>query len=315
MKTALFSFIPISDRSMVASVKIARFLENTLQMPAIWTTAIEEHSNLDVLFIVNGAYLYCRVLEELSIAILGAKRIVWVQNDYTIIPPPNDSGATSPFRNAFVARRKVGKPHIDYWTTCEKESKATPLSNYINWNCLTLLDKPLKPTITHKDVAYYGSYRSGRVKAFKRFFNEPRCKIALSSPSKKFNELYRHPLIQHSATTPDLLRWLSERGLGLYLEDRRSHSEFHSPPNRFYEMLSAGLPMVFEEEAGATLRKAGYDPAEFLVSNPLSVARALDLRDKIKKKQYEHWYSLALVEHGLLEKKVKAAYKQLENGL
>jgi hypothetical protein len=312
MKTALFSFIPVSDNSMVASTRIASFIENELQMQCIWDERIANYTDLDILFIVNGAYAFCKVLEELSLAILGAKRIVWVQNDYTIVPPINDGSATSPFRNAFVARRKVGKSHLEFWTTCEKESKATPLSTYINWNCLSMRAKPLSSSLTSDDVVYYGSYRRGREAAFERYFKLPKCKMTISSPSRKFGEIYQSNMIKHVGRVEDLSKWLSERGLGLYLEDRKSHREFHSPPNRFYEMLSAGLPIAFEEEAGMTLRKAGYNPAPYLVGGALPLARMLDLRNKIQKEQFQTWYNIALAERNALSGKIKAAYKQLK---
>jgi len=314
MKTVIFSFIPATERSMVASTKVARFLSNELQKPLIWDDQIADCTNLDLLFIVNGAYGFCKHLKELSLAILGANRIVWIQQDYTIVPPINNGDAKSPFRQAFVARRKMGKSHLEFWTTCEKESKATPLSTYINWNCLSMLAKPLPSNMHENDVAYYGSYRVGRIKAFDKFFKDPRCNITISSPSKKF-ESYANEKIKAIGIADDLLKWLSERGLGLYLEDRKSHNEYHSPPNRFYEMLSAGLPMVFEEEAGMTLRRAGYNPEKFLVSNAVHAARMLEERSKIKKEQQMLWYNTALAERDGLHGKIKAAYKQLEGAM
>jgi hypothetical protein len=310
-KAVIFSFIPVSSRSMVASTRIASYLENELQIPCIWDASIEKCDSLDFLFIVNGAFAFCSVLEELSVAIRGAKRIIWVQNDYTISPPINDGQAESPFRKAFVQRKAMGKSHLEYWTTCEGAAKATPLSTYINWNSLSMLAKQLPSATFSEDVVYYGSYRKGREKYFDRYFDKPKCNIIISSPSKKFAERYRDGLIKHQGAAPDLLKWLSERGLGLYLEDRKSHREFHSPPNRFYEMLSAGLPMVFQEEAGMTLRKAGYNPEPYIVRNALELARKLDSRPKIKQEQ-KAWYTTALVERDGLSAKIKAAYKQLD---
>lgn len=312
MKAVIFSFIPVSTKSMVASTRIARFLEGELQFPCVWTEEIEKHSDLDVLIIVNGAYAFSQALEPLSVAIRGAKRIVWVQNDYTIVPPINNGKATSPFRRAFVQRREQGKSHLEFWTTCEKESKATFLSTYINWNCLSMLDKQLPASTFSEDVAYYGSYRTGRERAFVTYFEHPKCNMTISSPSRKFGERFRDSKITHIGVVDDLLKWLSERGLGLYLEDRKSHGEFHSPPNRFYEMLSAGLPMVFEREAGYTLRRAGYNPEKYLVSSALEVARKLDLRPSIKQEQRTSWFNTALAERNGLSGKVKAAFKQLE---
>ena len=312
MKTALFSFIPVSKNSMVASTRIAAFLENELQIQCVWNDEISNHTNLDILFLVNGATAYCRVLDELSLAVLGAKRIVWIQNDYKIYPPINDGNAASPFRKAFLARRMHQKPHLEFWSTCEKESKATALSTYINWNCLSMRAKQLSANVTGDDLVYYGSHRDGRVKAFERYFNQPKCEITISSPSKKFAELYRHPSIKHLGVVDYLSKWLSERGLSLYLEDRKSHNEFHSPPNRFYEMLSAGLPMVFEQETGRTLRRAGYNPEKYMISNSLQAACLLDQRDKIKKEQYRAWYDIAIAERNALSQEIKEAYKRLK---
>jgi hypothetical protein len=165
--------------------------------------------------------------------------------------------------------------------------------------------------MVHNDVAYYGSFRVGRVKAFDRFFANPQCLMVLSSPAKQFRERYLHHYVQQVGVQPDLFKWLNERGMGLYLEDNKSHKEYHSPPNRFYEMLSAGLPMVFEEAAGPTLRKAGYDPSEFTVSKPLDVARKLKERDAIGKAQYERWWDKALAERHDLVKKINTAWDKL----
>jgi hypothetical protein len=297
---------------MVASTRIAAFLENELQIQCVWNDEISNHTNLDILFLVNGATAYCRVLEELSLAVLGAKRIVWIQNDYKIYPPINDRNAASPFRKAFLARRMHQKPHLEFWSTCEKESKATALSTYINWNCLSMRAEQLAANVTGDDLVYYGSHRNGRVKAFERYFNQPQCEITISSPSKKFAELYPHRLIKHMGAVRDLSKWLSKRGAGLYLEDRRSHNEYHSPPNRFYEMLSVGLPMIFEDEVGMTLRRAGYNPEKYMISNSLQAARVMDRRDKIKKEQHQTWYNVATAERNALSQKIKETYKRLK---
>jgi hypothetical protein len=311
MNSAIYSFVAISDNSMVASVKVAQFLRDELQLP-LTHDARALDNDLDVLIIVNGAFAFAKHLQELHDAILGAEKIVWVQQDYSIVPPINNGKAQSPFRRAFVERKEQGKSHLEFWTTCEKESKLTPLSTYINWNCLTMLEKPLRRAMDHNDVVYYGSYRVGRIKTFDNFFMNPKCKMVISSPSKHFQERYDSEKIQHLGVQPDLLKWLNERGMGLYLEDGKSHREYHSPPNRFYEMLSAGLPMVFEEAAGMTLRKAGYDPSEYAVSSPLEIARKLDHRDRIAKEQRDRWWQVAAAERQALPKKIQHAWNMLQ---
>ena len=312
-KAVIFSFIPAVENSMVASTHVARFVAKTLDLPLIWTEEIVEHRDLDVLIIVNGAFAFCKHLEPLSHAVRGAKRIVWIQQDYTIVRPINNGEATSPFRKSFVDRHIVGKPHLEFWTTCEKESKVTPLSRLINWNCLSMTEP--KEMSTGSDVAYYGSFRAGRRLYFERYFKNPHCNITISAPNKKFQEIYKHPNLTHLGTADDLTEWLHSQGLGLYLEDRKSHSEYHSPPNRFYEMLSAGLPMVFQPEAGFTLRKAGYDPQPYAVSTSLELARRLDEREKISRVQRLAWTGKAIAEQKNLVSLVRAAWKALEEKL
>lgn len=310
MRTAIFSLIPAVENSMVASTKIARFVRDELQFPLIWDEQISEMRNLDVLIIVNGAYAFCNQLEPLSHAVINAKRIIWIQNDYSVVPPINDGKAESPFRKAFVIRKEQGKPHLDFWTTCAKESLATDRSCYVNWNCLSMLERAMPAPWKSDDLAYYGSYRANRKKYFDRYFELPKCRVIISSPSRKFAEIYVSELISHCGTAPDLIKWLSERGLGLYLEDARSHREYHSPPNRFYEMLSAGLGMVFQPEAGQTLRKAGYEIGEFTIESfgNNSLKNMMDRRAEIAVRQYRTWFDHASKERRELNSVVKNAW-------
>src|SRR5580765_1724464 len=129
MKAKAFSFIKISDQSMVASVKVARYIRDELQVPLTDNDDVAEGA-MDVLIIINGAYGFCGHLPALGEAIQKAKRIVWVQQDYSIVPPINNGKATSPFRRAFVIRKEQKKSHLEFWSTCARESTATQLSEY-----------------------------------------------------------------------------------------------------------------------------------------------------------------------------------------
>lgn len=296
---AIFSFVRVSENSMVASVRIARWLANFLEAPLVWDQCIGDLRSLDTLIIVNGAYGFSKHLEPLSRAILGARRIVWVQNDYTIIPPRDDGDAQSPFRRAFVQRKLDNRPPVIFWSTCHKWSKL-PGSHYVNWNMLTFdpaYDEKLierrRRRQTLETLFYYGSFRDGsgkssRVPLFDRYFREPRVQTVISCPVGKFVEQY--PKCQHiPAITEEFYGYIGQHGLGLYIEDRKSSEEFHSPANRFYEMLSAGLPMVFAPECQAQLRKAGFDVEPYIAANNLSVKRLMSDREEIGQQQRRAW--------------------------
>ena len=319
---AVFSFVKPSENSMVASVRIARFVSDTLGLPILWDGNIRHHdpSSTSVLILVNGAFAFCKCLEELAEFIRAADVIVWAQNDYTIIPPKADSGAESPFRMAFRERRAAGKPHIDYWTTVSENSKATSRSTYVNWNCLTFdltaksEDIEQRRAKSAETLLYYGSFRSDRKREFDRYFQNPRVDTVISSPAwKKFQERYSSDKIMFCDRIPDedFYERLGTSGLGLFLEDRKSHSEFHSPPNRFYEMLSAGLPIVFQQEAGLTMRKAGYDPKGFYVGNPLEVMNRMAVRENIGMEQRLAWYDKARDERVHLAAAVRHAWGRI----
>lgn len=295
INAALFNFVKVRPGSIIASNRIASFVAEQLSVPIVDDEKISLRTDLDVLLIVNGAYAFSKTLPELAVAIRGARRVVWIQNDYTIIPPKAESGAESPFRLSFRMRHDAKLPPIDYWTTVADNTMLTKQSHYVNWNCLTF-DEQKKPDGAHfGDVVYYGSFRSQRRRYFDRYFQRPSVKHTISSPSgDKFRDSYPSNLITHEGKiAEDLGGWLSRRGLGLYLEDRPSHSNYHSPANRFYEMLSAGLPIAFQPETGSMMRRAGYDPEPYFVSSPSQVGRMLAQRAKTASEQREAWLGRA----------------------
>lgn len=296
--TAIFSFVRVSENSMVASVRIARWLSSYLGVPLVWDESIGDMRDLGTLIIVNGAYGFSKVLEPLSRAILGAERIVWVQNDYTIIPPKDEGDAESPFRKAFVTRKARGDAPVSFWSTCHKWSER-PGSHYVNWNMLTFDSQysarnvAARRKTTEDTMLYYGSFRDGsgkssRVPLFDRYFKNPAVRTMISSPVSKFQE--RYPSCEHvGAIQGDFYDRIGRYGLGLYIEDRKSSEEFHSPANRFYEMLSSGLPMIFAPECGTMLRKAGFDPTPWQTGGGISLKGMMREREAIGEAQRKAW--------------------------
>lgn len=318
----MFSFVKMSDNSMVASVRIARWLSNYLEVPVVDDGSIAD-KKLDTLIIVNGAYGFSKFLAPLGQAIEAARRVVWVQNDYTIIPPRDDGDAESPFRKAFVNRKTEGKTPTVFWSTCHKWSER-PGSSYVNWNMLTFDERYDPKEITKRrkvardTLFYYGSYRDGsgkssRVPIFDRYFAKPVEKTVISSPSPKFAQRYTNKGVEHhGAIVDNFYHVLSLHGLGLYIEDRKSSEEFHSPANRFYEMLSAGLPMVFQPEACPNMRKAGFDPEPYVVRNARDITKFMTIRDIVGAEQRNKWIPDKLHFRNMLIDQVEAARSALK---
>ena len=308
MRNAIFSFTKPTPNSTVASNRIATFLSDTLDLPLLTDNAVD--AKWDVLIIVNGGFAFCPVRDELGRAVRRAKRVIWVQNDYTIYCPTDVGTAQTPFRRAFTRRRELGLPAVDQWTTVMRLASKTPHSTYINWNSLTALPKALPPTATHTDTLfYYGAYRVGREAAFQEYFKRPWIDTVVSSTSKKFSANFPDIQVDPAMTPENFYGTLNHHGLGLYIEDARSHRDFHSPANRFYEMLSAGLPMVFEPAALPMLKvHAGIDADRFCIRRPRKdFPHLLNFRQNVAEEQHDMWWQPYRKQ---LVQRVKAVYRE-----
>lgn len=285
-KDIIFTFAKPVTNGVVASARIADFVSTQLNIPICWNEDIAQKWR--TLFIVGGAFAFCNVLEQIGKAVELVDRIIWIQNDYTIIPPKAESKAESPFRKAFRLRKEAGKRPIDYWTTIKRFSTSTPDSRYINWNMLTY-EPPVNalPAVIDK-ILYYGAFRNNRVNAFDRFFNMKEIPWHISG-NAKFRERYPHLAIGEKLERENFYKELGSYRLGLYVEDKQSHKEFHSPANRFYEMLSAGLPMVFQREAASTFRQADMDISPYIVDNAAMINKAFENAASIQTEQHTLW--------------------------
>lgn len=324
-KVKVFSFVRVSPDSIVASVRIARFVSEILgDVPVCWDETINDHP-LDALIIVGGAYAFAKgdTLFHLGQAIERAGQVIWIQNDFTVIPPKDESGAESPFRKAFRDRYfSTGRPSVSFWTTVDVMSRpgiapsghlCGEYSTYINWNALAMdpvrLTKPWAERACPDAILYYGSYRKDREKYFMRYFSEPRAQTFFSCPTKKAEEMF--PNLIHETKLESLYEYLGEFGLGLYLEDRKSHTEFHSPANRFYEMLSSGLPIVFQPEAQRMMGKAGYDISQYILWNADEGPAMLARREEMLLTQRSEWFEKAVEEREGLTRTLREAWGRL----
>lgn len=295
MKAAVFSFNPPTPDGSLANARTAQFVADTLELPLVCGPEIAEKTNLDVLFLVAGVFMYCRVLPQVAEAIKGAKRVVWIQNDYTIQPPKDDGNAESPFRYAFRQRRMDGKPPVDFWTTMQKAADKTELSAYMNWNCMAyegITDEQFKASWKNKfpAVFYYGADRAGRQIYFDRFFKRQAAPLVISSFSKSMGRYSDDADVIPAFPRRQFFEKLGEYQMGLYLEDKKSHAEFTSPATRFYEMLSVGMAMVFQPEAVPMLGRAGFNVAPY-VATPGTLADLLQRAPSIAKEQRAQWQS------------------------
>jgi hypothetical protein len=140
----------------------------------------------------------------------------------------------------------MSKPIL--WSTLQEADA------YVNWNALAW-EPNFEWTEKPKNLIYHGSWRKNRIEVFDLFFKDPKVPTVISNHTNRFME--RYPKCEHiGSITPDIVGELAQFGMGLYLKDPQS--EIEPPACRFYEMLSAGLPMVFHKPCVAMFEKAGY---------------------------------------------------------
>ena len=317
MKACVFSFNPPTLDGSLANARTAQFVADTLGLPLICGPEIEEQQNLDVLFMVAGVFMYCRVLPQVAAAIRTAKRIVWIQNDYTIQPPLSDGKAESPFRLAFRERAWKNLPATDFWTTMRKAADRTPFSAYLNWNCMAYEGISHEQFLKNRAamypaVFYYGADRAGRQVYFDRYFRGQEAPLVISSFSRSMGRYDEDATVISAFPRRGFFEGLATYSAGLYLEDKKSHAEFTSPATRFYEMLSVGMAMFFQPEAIPMLHEAGFNVAPYAVA-PNGLVGALERAPEVAIEQRRLWAGLPYLDG--LKTAIHKEFNRLEAAL
>jgi len=264
------------EDSISTGVRLCKYLSEYLRIPFIHNkiSAITYMDNYDILFIRYGILLYCDFREELFKIYKNAKRIIALEEDYTI---------------GVDYRLTKLNPSLEIWTNMPwrlKEHKG----RFVNWNRLTW-----EHGLKHKDplllgLGYYGSYRPDREIYFKKYFKDASYKIYISTfprNSLKFRDLNHNIKVFEPFRSRNLISAFQNV---LYIEDTFTHSHYNCPANRFYECLCRGVPLLFDKSCERTFKKAGYIIDPFIVNNQTDVHNKIFCSEQIRALQKEQWY-------------------------
>jgi hypothetical protein len=297
MNAAIFSFNRPTKRGAVPSSMVAQRMSQVLKIPHYYDPADMPAVKVwDVLFLINGSVGFSTHLETLAPMILKARRVVWVQTDYTNAIPLSNGNAQSPFRRAFVERVEKGRPEMDVWTSVFCNQERTPLSALINWNLVAappaaamLPPKPAKALTLH----YYGYFRPERIRSFDKYFvNVPGVEVRVNTPSEaKYKTRYPHITVDptmpmHTADGPAIL---NAQAFGIYLTDKETPKSAAFPYQRFYEVISSGTALLFEPEACIPAKTMGFDASPYVLHDTADLPTWTRKRSRIIKEQQE-WY-------------------------
>ncbi len=314
LKAAVFNLTSLNPDAINCNSPIALFLADVLKIP-VWGDSRDKVTGLrgseellrykpDVLFVINGLMHHCHCQEELATVISKAKQVIWVINDYHLEKPSHKSTSTaSPVLVAIQKGLRRGMS-LDFWTTVPHYTERSELSQLISWDYLFYNRiEPRRPSV--RNLLYYGAMRQGRQEVFDRYFEKPHPDITVMAGLPQHEKwLGRYPHLKLAPPVPhhQLAETISEYSLGLYLQDKVRF--FVNPAARFYEMLGAGLPILFQEEAVSRFEAVGVDIRPFVLEDTDQLEYFLRRRSKIYAAQVG-WNKDF---NQLLRKEVKAAW-------
>lgn len=292
-----FSMPPAQIAGLVAEktgTPIYDFLFDKAQTPEQRETF--SHEKFDTIFLCSGGWMFCQFRDEVARLISNARRVIYIQNDYTV-------GFPSQFTKVLRATPESKRPEIQAWSSIpdygERLSSMAPYEflprcpTYINWNALTYRQLPFRPIEqTEENLFYYGSFRKDRIGSF-RLYLDPKCwdpKNPIISCTMRGAKVWDEWCPFLTKILPLMsFEELQRFSHTIYLEDMKtSQGMYASPANRFYECLSAGVAIIFDPCSTKTFEIAGFDVSDF-VKFPESLPLSHTQSDEIRHEQRSRW--------------------------
>jgi hypothetical protein len=275
----IFTYVKPSETATMFSHQMAKFLSQELGEPLTWTDDIAS-DDLDTLIICAGGVAFCQHRDAPGRAVLRSERVVFVQNDYKSKMPKEEGKAETFYRKAFRIRSQRKMRPIDYWGTVPANVAKTPTSHLVNWNLLAWRTGA-QWTSAGRHLLYYGSWRKPRLPILDNYLSKPSVDTLVCNSTGRYEK--RYPDCRHEpGGRLELSRIMAEAGLGLYVKDPVARDP---PACRFYEMLSAGLPMVFDAGCAEVMAGYGYDVAPFAVRGADDVPALVRQRRRLQSEQ------------------------------
>jgi hypothetical protein len=283
---------PTPDRSTLASVHLAFYLARRYEMPIMRPNEPKHpperepdvpllpvrhfaRGKFDLAFWVAGSHSFCDESYRDAMADVYRRTLinVYVVNDYHLPLLPKAARVAKATGNFYYR-----------WTTVPHHLKNHG-DSFVNLNQIAY--RPLPPREPTKELErtllYYGAFRQPRRDMFERYFQRSipyNAVISTGSGRTRFgNSVDDLREIAAGATIvkkfPDLLPGLQDFGAALYIEDEYSRDYYTCPAMRFYELVAAGVPILFDESSRFTMETAGYDITPYVVYGSSDVQRKI----------------------------------------
>jgi hypothetical protein len=311
MKQVVLHTTPCVEPTTVASARVAQFLARRLDIPLVAGSYKDNDvQKYDHVFYVNsmGAFATPEFRTFMKVIVRNCGKLIYVQNDYTI----------HPISQTQKAMRDRGWSH-DFpfeegpilWTTVP-DMMCKPQDSYVNWNRLTYNPCALVPANNRvQGLLYWGSYRLGRIPSFKKYFEQNLYPVHLAMSPRVLARFAVHDMDNNlvRAKPWKFADEISGYQATLYIEDEQQHDGYHSPPNRVYEALSAGVALFIDKPCVPSLLKANLAvKPEWVVDSPSELASKLPNFYQVAMEQRSIWGESHVAQTW---KEVREAYAKL----
>lgn len=267
----------------ISSHRIAWYLQRHLSFDKIWHMGdpdLKLPRRVTELWAVASSWLHLVPPWRDFVQALyhAADRVVYCTNDY--------KGNVGSYQEG----RLRDDAHYVTLSTVERMLNKRP-GALVNWNVLTYV--PQEPTGIERDprLFYYGTFRPGRDRVFDRYFNALGDRLVISATKAQEARRYRerYPSAEVMGRLANVFEGLGRYQATLLFEDDYATRNYCSPPNRFYEALSAGTAMIFDPTSVAMFACAGYDIRPYVALRPEQALELLDRAGAIAYDQRVAW--------------------------
>lgn len=288
-----------SDHSMVASVRIAKFISKTLGIPLIDTPDKIKHylleaqmGHLDKFILVNSPTGFAEQSMREGCATLSylAKDPIFAQNDYKM-KPPSQCKSFNLIDQGFYKGESSDYYGMRIWGSVPQIKTTTQVS-YINWNMLTYSPPNNHVPFSKRNdgVVYWGALRKGREKRLQQLLIGD-FKTTLSTAPQSFTKFKNWlPDVHYVSQFKNLNEDLSHYKATVYTQDESSDNLYCSLANRFYEALASGVAIFIDDNCRNTFMEAGIQGFEkYLVNSAMDIEFMIDEAEAIAAEQMELW--------------------------
>jgi hypothetical protein len=233
---------------------------------------LEDKPYKKVVFVHASKYTKSRYFID-YILNLDNPKLWYICNDYNLGEPHAlwRLCSTYGFKYNVIANHqpehsKIVNKYVNEWHVCNLNSLCFEPLKPLNFDqVLSFFDTQ---SDYRSDIVYFGAWRTGREKYFKKYFDKDFPVSTSRKNVKKFTDHSIHALWTNRLNWYGTKDTLFDYKSSLYIEDEKTHEWYSHLANRYYEALSYSIPTFFDKSCLNTIEKAKWHiPSYYIVED------------------------------------------------